>query len=147
MNQSFYAAAVAASQQQQRLNVTANNLANVNTVGFKGEQAQFADLLYRNLVGPENAQLPRGSGSRMIQTTTDFAPGAMMTRTDGQNYAIQGDGFFCRTRPADQSGQLYPRRCFPLGQRDAGRSDDLLSVRSARQLCAQSEPAAHPHDR
>ena len=99
MNQSFYAAAVAASQQQQRLNVTANNLANVNTVGFKGEQAQFADLLYRNLVGPENAQLPRGSGSRMIQTTTDFAPGAMMTRTDGQNYAIQGDGFFAVRDP------------------------------------------------
>ena len=48
MNQSFYAAAVAVSQQQQRLNVTANNLANVNTVGFKSEQANFSDLLYRN---------------------------------------------------------------------------------------------------
>ena len=66
---------VAASQQQQRMNVTANNLANVNTVGFKSEQANFSDLLYRNWTGPDNAQLPRGSGSRMIQTTTDFAEG------------------------------------------------------------------------
>ena len=41
MNQSFYAASVAVSQQQKRLNVTANNLANVNNAGFKAEKAQF----------------------------------------------------------------------------------------------------------
>lgn len=99
MNQSFYAAAVAASQQQQRLNVTANNLANVNTAGFKAEQANFSDLLYRNWTGPDNAQLPRGSGSRMIQTTTDFATGALLAREDGQNYAIDGDGFFALRNP------------------------------------------------
>ena len=99
MNQSFYAAAVAASQQQQRLNVTANNLANVNTAGFKAEQANFSDLLYRNWTGPDNAQLPRGSGSRMIQTTTDFATGALQAREDGQNYAIEGDGFFALRNP------------------------------------------------
>lgn len=45
MNQSFYAASVAVSQQQKRLNVTANNLANVNNAGFKAEKAQFSDLL------------------------------------------------------------------------------------------------------
>ena len=78
MNQSFYAASVAASQQQKRLNVTANNLANVNNAGFKAEKTQFSDLLYRNWTGPDNAVLPRGSGSRMIQTATDFSQGAMM---------------------------------------------------------------------
>lgn len=104
MNQSFYAAAVAASQQQQRLNVTANNLANINTQGFKAEQANFADLLYRNWTGPDNAELPRGSGSRMIQTTTDFAQGAMMVQDSGQNYAIQGDGFFGLLNP--QTGEI-----------------------------------------
>lgn len=104
MNQSFYAASVAASQQQQRMNVTANNLANINTIGFKAEQANFSDLLYRNWTGPDNAQLPRGSGSRMIQTTTDFATGALMARQGGQNYAINGDGFFALLNP--QTGEI-----------------------------------------
>ena len=40
MNQSFYAASVAVSQQQKRLNVTANNLANVNNAGFKAEKIE-----------------------------------------------------------------------------------------------------------
>ena len=99
MNQSFYAASVAASQQQKRLNVTANNLANVNNAGFKAEKTQFSDLLYRNWTGPDNAVLPRGSGSRMIQTATDFSQGAMMTRESGQNYGIEGRGFFALLNP------------------------------------------------
>lgn len=99
MNQSFYAASVAMSQQQQRLGITGNNLANVNTIGYKASKPQFADLLYRNLVGPENVQLPRGSGSRIIQTTTDFSQGALMMRESGQNYAIEGRGFFALRNP------------------------------------------------
>ena len=102
MNQSFYAASVAVSQQQKRLNVTANNLANVNNAGFKAEKAQFSDLLYRNWTGPDNAALPRGSGSRMIQTATDFSQGAMMTRESGQNYGIEGRGFFCPAESTEQ---------------------------------------------
>ena len=42
MNSSFYTAAVGAAQQQLRLNVQANNIANVNTQGFKAEKATFA---------------------------------------------------------------------------------------------------------
>ncbi len=93
MNQSFYAAAVAASQQQQSLNVVSNNIANTNTVGFKAEQAQFSELLYRTYTGAED-DVYRGSGSRIMQTTTDFQSGAIIQRPDGQNYAIDGDGFF-----------------------------------------------------
>lgn len=98
MNQSFYAAAVAASQQQQSLNVVSNNIANVNTIGFKAEQAQFSELLYRAYTGVED-DVARGSGSRIMQTTTDFQGGALIQRADGQNYAINGDGFFAVQNP------------------------------------------------
>ena len=47
MNMSFFNAAVGAQQQQQRMNVQANNIANVNTHGFKAERATFAQLMYR----------------------------------------------------------------------------------------------------
>lgn len=100
MNQSFYAAAVAASQQQQRLNVTANNIANVNTVGFKAEQAQFSELLYQTYSGPNQTNVYRGTGSRIMQTATDFQQGALMQRDGGQNYAIDGSGFFAVLNPA-----------------------------------------------
>lgn len=99
MNQSFYAASVAMSQHQQRLSVTGNNMANVNTLGFKAEKSQFADLMYRNLTGPDNAQLPRGTGSRLIQTATDFTQGSLMARDGGQNYGIEGRGFFALRDP------------------------------------------------
>lgn len=99
MNQSFYAAAVAASQQQQSLNVVSNNIANINTIGFKSEQAQFSELLYRTYAGAED-DVFRGSGSRIIQTTTDFQNGALIARSGGQNYAINGDGFFAVQDPS-----------------------------------------------
>lgn len=98
MNQSFYAAAVAASQQQQSLNVVSNNIANVNTVGFKAQQAQFSELLYQIYNGAED-EVYRGTGSRIMQTTTDFRNGAFIQRADGQNYAINGDGFFAVMNP------------------------------------------------
>ena len=44
MNQSFFIGAVGAHQQQKRLNVQGNNLANVNTYGFKAEKGRFAAL-------------------------------------------------------------------------------------------------------
>ncbi len=108
MNQSFYAAAVAASQQQQRLTVTANNLANINTIGFKASQANFSDLLYNNWFGPDGVNLPRGTGSRIIQTSTNFESGSMQYRNDGQNYAISGRGFFALRNP--QTNEVFYSR-------------------------------------
>lgn len=115
MNQSFYAAAVAASQQQLRLNVHANNLANVNTVGFKGKAPSFADLLYRDMTGPEDAQLHRGAGSRMIQATTEFAEGPLRATGGEQDYAIAGRGFFAIED--GQTGEVFYTRAgnFHLG--------------------------------
>ena len=81
------------------MNVTANNLANVNTAGFKADREIFADLLYRNWTGPEETELPRGAGSRIIQTGTDFEEGALRSQAFGQNYGITGDGFFALRDP------------------------------------------------
>lgn len=94
MNQGFFSASVAASQQQQRLNVMANNLANVNTVGFKAERPAFSDLLYQNLNGVDGALLPRGAGAKMMQAPTDFEQGALQDSAYAQDYAIEGRGFF-----------------------------------------------------
>lgn len=93
MDPSFYTAAVGAAQQQLRLNVHANNIANVNTYGFRAERPTFSALMTGPITGIEG-DLPRGVGSRMETAPTDFA-GTSVTGTDRWlDYAIDGDGFF-----------------------------------------------------
>lgn len=94
MNMSFYTAAVGAQQQQLRMNVQANNIANINTYGYKAEKPSFSSLMYGDLLGIDNENLPRGTGARMIQANTDFDGGALADTGRPMDYAIIGSGFF-----------------------------------------------------
>lgn len=94
MNQSFYIGAVGAQQQLRRLNIHGDNIANVNTVGFKADRARFMPLMYRNYLGIDNEQLPLGVGTRVMMTSTDFSQGGVMDNSNPLDYMIQGDGFF-----------------------------------------------------
>lgn len=94
MNQSFYTGAIGALQQQKRLDVQGNNIANVNTYGFKAEKARFTDLMYQDLQGIDGARLPVGTGGSLLMTSTDFRQGAVTTTNRPYDYMIEGDGFF-----------------------------------------------------
>ncbi len=113
MNLSLYSAATGMEAQQLNLNNIANNLANVNTVGFKRSKIQFQDLLYQK---PRNAgsetdggnRVPTGievgNGSRVAATSKDFTQG-QLTNTGAQfDLALQGDGFFEVQRPDGTTG-------------------------------------------
>jgi flagellar basal-body rod protein FlgG len=89
--------------QQTNLDVIANNLANVNTTGFKKAKAEFQDLLYQTsrAAGSEQGggnQLPTslqiGHGSRLISTSKVFTNGELTSTGERLDVAIQGDGFF-----------------------------------------------------
>lgn len=103
MNQSFYTAAVGAREQMLRLNVQANNIANVNTYGYKVEKPAFQTLMYGMIRG-EADEIPRGTGAKLSGTTTDFSKGIMMDTGRAQDYAIQGDGFFALYEP--ETGEI-----------------------------------------
>ncbi len=86
-----------------RLDVIANNLANVNTEGFKASRANFEDLLYieRQQPGIENANgdtrptgLYVGLGVRVSGTQQDFSQGAPVPGTNPLDMMIEGKGFF-----------------------------------------------------
>lgn len=102
MNQSFFIAAVGAHQQLKRLTVHGNNIANLNTYGFKAEKSRFASLMYEDLKGIGGAaggegdfeMLPSGVGGALWTTDTDFKSGALAETRRDQDYAIAGDGFF-----------------------------------------------------
>lgn len=93
MNISFYTATTGAQQQQDRLDVHANNIANVNTFGFRAKQPSFSQLMTGPVVGIEG-DLMRGVGSRMEDAATDFRQAGLTGTERSLDYAIQGDGFF-----------------------------------------------------
>ncbi len=94
MNQSFYIGAVGAQQQLLRLNIHGDNIANVNTVGFKADRARFMPLMYQNYLGIDEEQLPMGVGTRVMMTSTDFSQGGVADNGRLLDYMIEGDGFF-----------------------------------------------------
>jgi flagellar basal-body rod protein FlgG len=103
MNLSLYSAATGMEAQQLNLNTIANNLANVNTPGFKRSKIEFQDLLYQkprasgtdsgggNLV-PTGIEV--GNGSRVASTSKVFTQGQLTSSGEKFDIAIQGDGFF-----------------------------------------------------
>lgn len=94
MNQSFYTGAVGASQHQSRMNVHSDNIANVNTYGFKTQKASFSSLMYSGIRSIEGEEALVGTGARLQMTTTDFSQGGVVTTGLAQDYMIEGDGFF-----------------------------------------------------
>lgn len=96
MNLSFYTAAVSAAAQQNKLNVIANNIANVNNEGYKALTTAFVGLLYQNVREPEPAiSVSRhGVGAWTEKTDINFNSGAMMPTNYPLDFAIIGEGFF-----------------------------------------------------
>jgi flagellar basal-body rod protein FlgG len=89
--------------QQTRMSVISNNLANVNTTGFKRDRASFEDMLYQNLRQPggqvgADAQAPTGlmlgTGVRVVATEKTHTQGSLVTTKNALDLAVQGDGFF-----------------------------------------------------
>ncbi|MCK7595166.1 flagellar basal-body rod protein FlgG [Pseudomarimonas salicorniae] len=89
--------------QQTRMSVVSNNLANVNTTGFKRSRASFEDLLYQNIRQPggnntQQNQLPSGlmtgTGVRVVSTEKSFAQGGLLRTDNALDIAINGRGFF-----------------------------------------------------
>lgn len=94
MNDSMYIAATGMQMQQKSVDTIANNLANVNTPGFKKGRVSFEDLVYRAMTPTQGAPaLAAGSGVGIRSIAKLFSQGDLK-RTDGPlDLAIQGDGF------------------------------------------------------
>jgi len=103
MDASMWVAKTGLDAQQTRMNVISNNLANVNTTGFKRDRAVFEDMLYQNVkqAGGQtdaNSQAPTGlmlgTGVRIVATEKLHSQGNMVTTQNPLDLAISGDGYF-----------------------------------------------------
>lgn len=80
--------------QQLMIDTISNNLANVNTTGFKKQRAQFQDLYYHAITAASGAATTLGTGVRTAATSRSFRQGNLESTGDPLNVAIEGDGFF-----------------------------------------------------
>jgi flagellar basal-body rod protein FlgG len=136
MNPALWIAKTGLDAQQTRMGVISNNLANVNTTGFKRDKASFEDLLYQTIRQPggstsEQTQLPTGlqlgTGVRVAATAKQFAQGNLNQTGNALDVAINGRGFFEVLMPdgstaytrdgsfqIDSQGQMVTNEGYPI---------------------------------
>lgn len=142
MNNSIQKVATRALAQEMRLEILANNLANINTVGFKQERTAFVipdlDKINEN-ADDERMRSPRAYGQ--FYTRTDFTTGHLKFTDNKLDLALEGKGFFCIQTPdgiqytrqgnfsLNQEGVLVTQDGFPVlgsGERITVEGQDIL---------------------
>ena len=136
MNRALWIAKTGLEAQQTRMAVISNNLANVNTMGYKRARAVFAELLYQMKEQPgaqstQNTLLPTGlalgTGVRTVATEKLFTQGNLVQTGNSLDVAIEGRGFFQVLMPdgsvaytrdgsfkLDAQGQLVTSQGYPI---------------------------------
>jgi len=103
MTQALWIAKTGLDAQQTRMSVISNNLANVNTTGYKYSRPVFNDLLYQTIRQPgaqssQNTEIPSGlmlgTGVRTVSTQKFYSQGNIIQTENPLDVAITGDGFF-----------------------------------------------------
>ena len=111
MPDALHVAKTGLNAQQQRMSVISNNLANVNTVGFKRDRANFETLLYQNYrdAGAQTSQtsqsptgLSIGTGVRIVSTEKLYNQGNIINTENSLDLTIDGPGFFQVMTPGSQ---------------------------------------------
>lgn len=116
MIRALWTSATGMEAQQTNLDVISNNIANVNTVGFKKSRANFEDLMYQNLrdpgvmsstetIVPTGMQI--GLGAKLADVSKIFTQGSLKKTDRPLDIAIQGKGFFRIELPG--GGEAYTR--------------------------------------
>lgn len=122
--------------QDKNISTIANNLANVNTTGFKKDRALFEDLIYQNMrqagaQSSQNSQIPTGinmgTGVHLVSTEKIFAQGGLQSTQNPLDLAIEGRGFLTVLRPdgtqaftrdgslkVDNTGQIVNNNGYPI---------------------------------
>jgi len=106
----MYSAASGLLAHAQAISVASDNIANVNTIGFKAQRARFEDILGSTVAGAVDNQAS-GQGVRLGGVHSLFTQGSLIGSNLNTDMAIQGDGFFVMQGAFDgqQNGRFYSR--------------------------------------
>lgn len=112
MNRAMFSGVAGLKTHQTKLDVIGNNIANVNTFGFKSQRAVFSDIFYQTLQGASAGTPNRGGrnpssvgyGSQLSAIQTQMGQSSMQSTGFGMDVAITGEGFF---QVMDPDGNIF----------------------------------------
>ncbi|MGZ3606285.1 MAG: flagellar basal-body rod protein FlgF [Syntrophales bacterium] len=122
MGSALYAGISGLNASSTEMDVIANNIANVNTVGYKSQNTYFADILSQSLSGGYSGTMQVGRGVEVADIGTQFGPGSFETTGNATDVAIDGDGFFMVN---DKNGATYYTRAGSFHLDNTGNLVDL----------------------
>lgn len=107
---SMYTAANGISAHANAMNVVSDNIANVNTTGFKSGSALFEDVLASSGVSSAGNGIPNGQGSNLSSVQQDFSQGTLLPTGQSTDLSLEGNGFFIMSGEfLGESGSYYTR--------------------------------------
>ncbi len=145
--QSVYTAKCGLISQQHRLNAISNNIANVNTTGYKSSSVGFKDALYTQMLDPSEVDsgenLMQGSGLMLGANNRDYSVGATATTAQKLDFYLNGDGYF--TVKDGNGNSLYTRNgTFSVSSESEGRF--LVNANGYYLLDTQGERITLPEE-
>ncbi len=140
MNTAFYTASAGVIYLQKSMDVTANNIANTATPGFKTSASSFSDLLYSNIHRGQDEltnNLKIGHGVRLSDVTLQLNQGALQPTDRELDFAIVGEGFFAvenanGERFYTRSGNFYVKLEDDIAYLATASGDYILSPDESR---------------
>ncbi|MGI5891282.1 MAG: flagellar hook-basal body protein [Bacillota bacterium] len=140
MINSFYTAKIGATNYQSLLDVSANNLANASTTGFKSQRIAYSDLVYTNMPAQkysQNLPLQVGHGAKVNSISANLEQGAVQETGHNLDVAILGAGYFCVER---ETGQRYYTRAGNFRMVNSGEEKYLITCNGERVLDDKFQP-------
>ena len=122
MNISFYTARTGLIAQQQGMNIYANNIANVNTIGYKPLRPSFAECIY-TLQHPQREEFQTGHGQYLSKTDLMWAQGGLIASEMPLDIALPNDGFFMTV---NAYGETFLTRDGRFGITNTGEQWELV---------------------
>lgn len=142
MIQGFYSGTAGLRAQQTAVDNIANNIANVNTTGFKTKDEEFSSLLSVSMVRPDYADYPTeltGSGTEVSNVKSDMSGGGMVTTDSALDFYPLGSGFFA---VRDTAGNTYYTRDGSFSVATSQNGSFLVNAEGMQVLDANANPVA-----
>ena len=137
MGSALWAGISGLNASSKQLDVIANNLANVNTIGFKSNTTFFADVLSSSISGGSGGTMQVGRGVAVSEVQTQFGAGSFESTGNATDVAIDGDGFFMVN---DSEGATYYTRAGAFHLNASGLLVDINGYTVQGQVVQNGQP-------
>lgn len=137
MGSSLFAGISGLNAASKQMDVIGNNIANVNTIGYRSAKIHFGDILSQSIAGGASSFMQVGRGVAVSGVSTQFSPGSFETTSNATDLAIDGEGFFMVN---DSDGGTYYTRAGAFHLDSNGNMVDVNNFKAQGYNFFSSDP-------